>query len=253
MCSGWDPRLRQPTDQQQLAQMPGVRPVGLGTLLGPAQPARLRRLGEMHPGTDPLELLDHEPPARSRLQRDLELAPREPRQEPPDRDPVSRRDPPAREPAGRQIDPLRSDLSPVLIEPHHDRQPASPVPLLPQLQPEQGPRRAQRPAQPNAYREPRSVLYSRWPAARPISARARPKPFDAEDRPPSPRPHTYLDMPSFPCIVFEALIYQVPAPSALVVMHAASAARSNRGTRYMWRVECTPIPTRSRPPPASRD
>jgi hypothetical protein len=58
--------------------MPGVRPVGLRTLLGPAQPARLRRLGEMHPGTDPLELLDHEPPARGRLQRDLELAPGEP-------------------------------------------------------------------------------------------------------------------------------------------------------------------------------
>ena len=37
----------------------------------PFQRARLRRLGQVHLGTDPLELLDHEPPARCRLERDL--------------------------------------------------------------------------------------------------------------------------------------------------------------------------------------
>src|SRR5919108_3739347 len=120
---GWDPRLRQPADQQQLAQMPGVSPVGLRALLRPPQPARLRRLGEMHAGADALGLLDHEPPARRCLQRDLELLPREAPQEAPARGWVRRPAPAARDLAGRKVDPLRGDLRPVLIEPHHDRQP----------------------------------------------------------------------------------------------------------------------------------
>jgi hypothetical protein len=53
--------------------MPGVRPVGLGALLQAAQPTGLRRLGQTHPRADPPQLLDHEPPTRRRLQRDLEL------------------------------------------------------------------------------------------------------------------------------------------------------------------------------------
>ena len=70
---GRDPRLRQPLDHQQLAQMPGVRAVALGALFVPAPRGGLRRLGQMHPRADRAQLLDHEPPARRRLQRDLEL------------------------------------------------------------------------------------------------------------------------------------------------------------------------------------
>ena len=69
---GRDPRLRQPADQQQLPQMPGISPVGLRALLLALQRGRLRRLGQVHLGADPLQFLDHEPPARRRLQRDLE-------------------------------------------------------------------------------------------------------------------------------------------------------------------------------------
>jgi len=71
---GRDPRFRQPPDHQQLAQMPGVGAIALGALLGPAARRRLRRLGEMHPRPDSVQLLDHEPPSRRRLQRHLELA-----------------------------------------------------------------------------------------------------------------------------------------------------------------------------------
>jgi len=55
---GRDPRLRQPADHQQLAQMPGIRPIGLGALLVPAPRGRLRRLGQMHTGADRAQLLD---------------------------------------------------------------------------------------------------------------------------------------------------------------------------------------------------
>ena len=65
---GRDPGLGQPTLDQQLTQMPGVEPVGLGAPLGAAASTRLGRLGEVDVGADPLQLLDHEAPARRRLQ-----------------------------------------------------------------------------------------------------------------------------------------------------------------------------------------
>jgi hypothetical protein len=68
-----DPRLREPADQQQLTQMPGIRPAGLRALPSALQTARLRRLSQMRVRADPLELLNHKPPARRCLARDLEL------------------------------------------------------------------------------------------------------------------------------------------------------------------------------------
>jgi hypothetical protein len=78
---GRDPRLRQPADQQQLPLVASIGPVGLGALLLALQRARLGRLREMSLSADPLEFLDHEPPARRRLQRHLEIATGEPPQE----------------------------------------------------------------------------------------------------------------------------------------------------------------------------
>src|SRR5450755_2021430 len=156
----WDPRLRQAADQQKLPQMAGVSPIGLRALLRTPQPARLRRLGQVHPSADPLELLGHEPPPRRCLQRNLEIPPGEPLEELADRSAVCRHHPPARDLTARKLDPLRGDLRPVLIKPHHDRQPPSRLPSPARrstLQLPPGLRREQRPARPIAYLGPRSV------------------------------------------------------------------------------------------------
>jgi len=119
-----DPALRQSRGHQQLPQMPRVRPVVLRALLVPTQRARLRRLREMHPGANPPQLLDHEPPARRRLQRHLELPATEPCQELPHARTVRRHDPTTRYLTRLDIDPLGSDLRPMLIQAHHDRHPS---------------------------------------------------------------------------------------------------------------------------------
>ena len=72
--------------------MPGISPVGLRALLLALQRGRLRRLGEVHLSADTLEFLDHEPPTRRRLQRDLQARSLERGQEPPNRCAVRRRD-----------------------------------------------------------------------------------------------------------------------------------------------------------------
>ena len=75
----------------------------------------------MHLRTDTLELLDHEPPARRRLQRDLETVVSEPPEERADRVSIGRRDPGARDLTGDRLDPLSCDLRTMLIQSHHDR------------------------------------------------------------------------------------------------------------------------------------
>jgi hypothetical protein len=99
--------------------MPGIGPVGLGALLLAFERARLRRLGQMHISADPLELLDHEPPARRRLQRHLEIPTLKPGQELADPGAIGRRDPRARDLPGDRVDPLRGDLRTMLIQTHH--------------------------------------------------------------------------------------------------------------------------------------
>jgi hypothetical protein len=49
-----------------------------GRFFDPPQTARLRRLGKVNLGADPVKLLDHEPPARGRLKRDYNPPLREP-------------------------------------------------------------------------------------------------------------------------------------------------------------------------------
>ena len=53
--------------------MPGVSPVGLRALLLALQAAGLCGLRQVRRRADPVELLDHEPPAGRRLQRNLEI------------------------------------------------------------------------------------------------------------------------------------------------------------------------------------
>src|SRR3954452_461118 len=118
---GWDPRLGQPADHQQLAQVPGVRAVALGALFGPPPGRGLGGLGEMHPRADPPQLLDHEPPARRGLQRHLKLLVAKAAEKPTYVRAMSRREPRPRDLAGRRIDPLGSDLRSMLIQSHHDR------------------------------------------------------------------------------------------------------------------------------------
>jgi len=71
--------------------MPGVRPIALRALLRASEPSRLRRLSQMHLNADPTQLLDHEPPARRRLERDLQVLAAEARQKLPHRGAISGR------------------------------------------------------------------------------------------------------------------------------------------------------------------
>jgi len=118
---GRDPRLRQPSDHHQLAQMPRVGAVVLGALLVPASCGGLGRLGQMHRRPDSPQFLDDEPPARRRLQRDLELAPREALKEPSHAGTVGRRHARTADLAAVGVQPVRRDLRSMLIESHYDR------------------------------------------------------------------------------------------------------------------------------------
>lgn len=111
-----DPRVRDPADSQQLAQMSGVSKVSLRAPLLALQRARFGRLRQMHLSTDTLEFRNDDPPAGRCLQRDFKTALAERLQERADTSPVRRRDPRARDLTGDGVDPLRRDLRPVLIK-----------------------------------------------------------------------------------------------------------------------------------------
>ena len=175
----WNPRLRQPPDQKQLPQVPGIGPVGLRSLLLARQRGRLGRLGQVHLGPCPLELLDHEPPPRCRLQRYLQPLAPEPLLEP--------TNPRAGAILAREISPLivfshsaeicaRCWSSPITIDtgPTSDPQPRR----------DRARRRRPPTGQPMAYREARSVPPIRM-AGRAAGTRAcvHLMPFDAARRP----------------------------------------------------------------------
>src|SRR5213592_1579021 len=100
--------------------MPGIRSVVLRSLLRTLEPGGLRRLRQMHARADPPQLLDHEPPPRRRLQRNLELATAEPRQPLPHVRAIRWRHTRALHLAGIGIDPLAGDLSTMLVKSHYD-------------------------------------------------------------------------------------------------------------------------------------
>jgi hypothetical protein len=75
----------------------------------------------MDVGADSTQLLGHEPPARRRLQRHLELLAGEAPEKPAHVAAQRRRDPGPADLAGVGIDPLGRDLRAVLIQSHYDR------------------------------------------------------------------------------------------------------------------------------------
>src|SRR3954467_198748 len=95
--------------------MPRVRAIALGALLGSAQARGLRRLGQMHPRADPTQLLDDEPPAGRRLQRDFQLLAAEALEKAPHANAVSRRNSRSLDLAGLRIQPVGGDLCSMLI------------------------------------------------------------------------------------------------------------------------------------------
>jgi hypothetical protein len=101
--------------------MPRVGAVVLGALRVAAPRRGLGRLRQMHRRPSALQLLDDEPPARRRLQRDLELAPREALKEPSHAGTVGRRHARTADLAAVGVQPVRRDLRSMLIESHHDR------------------------------------------------------------------------------------------------------------------------------------
>ena len=79
----------------------------------PAQPDAPRR--------QPAQLLNDEPPARRRLERDLELLAGKPGEKPAHALTVRRRHPRPADLPGHGVQPLRRDLRSVLIQSHYDR------------------------------------------------------------------------------------------------------------------------------------
>jgi hypothetical protein len=75
----------------------------------------------MHDGAHSAQLLDHEPPARRRLQRDLEHQVAEALGEPPHPGAMRGSYALARDIPGRRVDPVGGDLRSMLIESHYDR------------------------------------------------------------------------------------------------------------------------------------
>jgi hypothetical protein len=74
----------------------------------------------MHQRVDPPQLLDHEPPASRRLERNLKLLATEPLQEPAHASTVGRADPTALNLTGLAVKPLSGDLRSMLIKSHYD-------------------------------------------------------------------------------------------------------------------------------------
>jgi hypothetical protein len=75
---GWDPGLGQRPAQQQVTQVTGVGPVGLGPPLGAAQGAGVGRLGQLGAKPGAHDLLGDIPPAGRAFKGEVGLLPSQP-------------------------------------------------------------------------------------------------------------------------------------------------------------------------------
>jgi hypothetical protein len=105
-----DPRLRQPLLLQQLPQVAGVGPVGLGAPLAAPQRGGVGRLGQVGAQPGRLELLGHKPPAGAALHRDMPATRGQLVQPGPQHLTGRRRDLPPLGLTGRPVDPVEGDL-----------------------------------------------------------------------------------------------------------------------------------------------
>jgi hypothetical protein len=115
-----DPGLRQPPRCQQLAQVAGVCPVGLGPPLGATQRAGVGRLGQVRGDPGALQLLDHIPPAGAALQRERGLPAGELLQPGAQMLTVRRGESAALALAAVGVDPVLADLAAVHLKPTYD-------------------------------------------------------------------------------------------------------------------------------------
>jgi hypothetical protein len=100
--------------------MAGVAPVGLGAPLRAATRAGLGGLGKKDGRARPLQLLDHEPPARGGLHGRLDLAARPATQEAAQALPIRRTDAPGRHLPGGAVKRVEGDLGAVHVEADND-------------------------------------------------------------------------------------------------------------------------------------
>jgi hypothetical protein len=116
-----DPAFGQPALGQQLPQVPGVGPVGLGAPLAAPGGGRIGRLGQVHRDPGRGQLPGDVPPAGASLRRERDIpAAGEPRQPGPQVLPVSRGDLAALHLPGHGVEVVEGQLLPVDIQPAYD-------------------------------------------------------------------------------------------------------------------------------------
>jgi hypothetical protein len=111
-----NPGLRHTRRLHKLAQVPRIDAVGLRPPLAPAQRGRVGRLGQMDDRPHPLELFDHEAPARARLDRKHRLATVEPAQPQPQMLAIGGRDATAADLAAFGVQIIERDLPTMKIQ-----------------------------------------------------------------------------------------------------------------------------------------
>jgi hypothetical protein len=111
-----DPRLRQASVGEELAQVAGVEAVGLRAALRAAQGARVGQLGQVGLRADALKLLAHEPPAGGGFERRPDLLTREVGEEVPQGGPIGRSDAAGLDLTRLLVERIEGDLGAVDVE-----------------------------------------------------------------------------------------------------------------------------------------
>jgi hypothetical protein len=118
---GRDPAFGQPALGQQLPQVPGVGPVGLGAPLAAPGRGGIGRLGQMHADPGRGQFPGDIPPPRASLHRERDVAAAgEPGQPGPQVLPVGRGDLAAPHLPGHRVEVVEGQLLPVDIQPAYD-------------------------------------------------------------------------------------------------------------------------------------